>query len=64
MTFVQKGKGQETIPGPNYLYSLNGYDKFERMVSSMDAHVRYIIWVCVGISNNKNFIFFDSSEMY
>jgi len=52
---LQRSKGEAIIPGPNYIWSLDGYDKLKpygiEIYACIDAYSRYIIWVYVGISN-------------
>lgn len=52
----QRRRGQFIVPGPNYLWSIDGYDKLKlygiEIYACIDAFSRYIIWIYVGISNH------------
>jgi hypothetical protein len=52
----QRRRGQYVVPGPNYLWSIDGYDKLKpygiEIYACIDAYSRYIVWVYVGISNH------------
>ena len=52
---VLRYQGQYMIPGPNYLWSLDGYDKLKayeiQVYACIDAHSWYIIWIYIEISN-------------
>ena len=43
------------MPGPNYLWSIDGYCKLSffgfEIYAAIDAYSRYITWIYVGISN-------------
>ena len=51
----QKPRGEYIVPGPNYLWSLDGHDKLKawgiEIYSAIDAYSRYITWIYIGISN-------------
>ena len=51
---MQRHRGEYIVPGPNYLWSLDGYCKFDRfgfeIYAAIDAYSRYIVWVYVGVS--------------
>ena len=48
-------KGEYIVPGPDYIWSLDGHDKLKHwgfeIYAAIDAYSRYIIWIYVGISN-------------
>jgi hypothetical protein len=48
-------KAEYIVPGPNYLWSLDGHDKFRNygieIYGAIDAYSRRIIWLYVGNSN-------------
>ncbi|OXV10153.1 hypothetical protein Egran_02085 [Elaphomyces granulatus] len=52
---LQRHRGEYIIPGPNYLWSIDGYCKFNfwgfEMYASIDAYSRYITWIYVGITS-------------
>jgi hypothetical protein len=52
---LPRPSGEAIIPGPNYVWSVDGYDKLKsygiEIHACIDAYSRYIIWVYVGVSN-------------
>jgi hypothetical protein len=52
---VQRHRGQYIVPGPNYLWSIDGYCKLQfwgiEIYAGVDAYSRYITWIYAGISN-------------
>jgi len=52
---LQRSRGEAIIPGPNYVWSLDGYDKLKpygiEVYACIDAYSRYVIWVFIGASN-------------
>lgn len=52
---LQRHRGEYVVPGPNYLWSIDGYCKLEYwgigLYAGLDAYARYITWIYVGISN-------------
>lgn len=52
---IYRGRGQYMVPGPNFVWSNDGHDKFSfwgiQIYAAIDAFSRYIIWCCIGISN-------------
>jgi len=52
---LQRHKGEYIVPGPNYIWSIDGYDKLKpygvEIYACIDSYARYIVWVYVGISN-------------
>jgi hypothetical protein len=52
---LQRHRGEYVVPGPNFLWSIDGYCKLEQwgveVYASLDAYARYITWIYVGISN-------------
>lgn len=51
----QRRRGEYIVPGPNYIWSIDGYDKLRsygiQIYACIDAYSRCIIWIYVGISN-------------
>ncbi len=51
---MQRQREGYVVPGPNYLWSIDGYLKLElygiEIYASIDAYSCYIIWVYVGIT--------------
>jgi hypothetical protein len=52
---LQRAHGEYIVPGPNFIWSLNGHDKLKpfgiEVYTCIDAYSRYIIWIYVGITN-------------
>jgi hypothetical protein len=52
---LQRHRGEYIIPGPNYLWSIDGYCKLNfygfELYAAIDAYSRYIVWVYIGISS-------------
>ena len=52
---LQRYRGAYIIPGPNYLWSVDGYCKLQywgiEVYAAIDAYSRYIVWIHVGVSN-------------
>ncbi|KAI4211630.1 MAG: hypothetical protein LQ351_005533, partial [Letrouitia transgressa] len=52
---LQRRRGEYIVPGPNFLWSIDGYDKLKaygiEIYAGLDAYARYITWIYVGISN-------------
>ena len=51
---MQRRRGKYTVPGPDFIWSIDGYMKLEpcgiEIYAGIDAYSRYIIWIYVGIS--------------
>jgi hypothetical protein len=51
---MQSHRGEYIVPGPNFLWSVDGYCKLApygiEVYGAIDAYSRYIIWIYVGIS--------------
>jgi hypothetical protein len=51
---MQRRRGKYTTPGPDFIWSIDGYMKLEpcgiEIYAVIDAYSRYIIWIYVGIS--------------
>jgi hypothetical protein len=51
----QQPRGEYIVPGPNYIWSLDGHDKLKHwgieIYGAIDAYSRYLVWVYVGVSN-------------
>ncbi|EEA18591.1 hypothetical protein TMatcc_005566 [Talaromyces marneffei ATCC 18224] len=52
---VYRRRGEYVVPGPNYIWSMDGHDKLSfwgiQIYAAIDAFSRYITWCYVGISN-------------
>ena len=52
---LQRHRGEYLVPGPNFIWSIDGYDKLKpygiEIYACIDAYSRYIVWVYIGISN-------------
>ena len=52
---LQRHRGEYLVPGPIFIWSIDGYDKLKpygiEIYACIDAYSRYIVWVYVGISN-------------
>ena len=55
---LQSRKGEYVVPGPDYIWSIDGHDKLSpfgiEIYACIDAYSRNIIWVYVGISNRTS----------
>ena len=53
---LQRHRGEYIVPGPNFIWSIDGYDKLKpygiEIYAGMDAFSRNIVWSYVGISNS------------
>lgn len=51
----QRHQGSYIVPGPNHIWSIDGYMKLApygiEIYAAIDAYSRYIIWVYVGITS-------------
>ena len=51
---MQRHRGEYIVPGPTFIWSLDGYLKLEfygiEVYAAIDAYSRYILWIYVGIS--------------
>lgn len=52
---LQRRKNEYIVPGPDYIWSLDGHDKLAEwgieIYGGIDAYSRFIPWMYVGISN-------------
>jgi hypothetical protein len=52
---MQLNKGEYIIPGPDYIWSINGYDKLSlfgiNIYTYINTYSRAIIWVYISILN-------------
>jgi hypothetical protein len=52
---LQRHRGAYIVPGPNFIWSIDGYLKLApygiEIYAAIDAYSRYIIWIYVGISS-------------
>jgi hypothetical protein len=50
-------RGEYIVPGPDYLWSIDGHDKLKpwgiEIFAGEDAYARKVIWVYIGISNKS-----------
>ena len=50
----QSQRGEFIVPGPNFMWSVDGHDKLSpygiQIYAGIDAYSRFIIWIYVGIS--------------
>ena len=50
----QRHRGQLIIPGPNFLWSVDGYCKLDafgfEIYGVIDAYSRFIVWIYIGVS--------------
>jgi hypothetical protein len=53
---LQRHRGQFVVPGPDWLWSIDGYDKLKpfgiEIYACIDAYSRYIVWLYIGTSNS------------
>jgi hypothetical protein len=51
---LQRHRGEYIVPGPNFIWSVDGYMKLKpygvEVYACIDAYSRYVVWVYVGIS--------------
>lgn len=51
---MQRHRGEYIVPGPNFVWSVDGYCKLRpygvEIYACIDAYSRYIVWVYIGIS--------------
>ena len=51
---MQRCRGRYIVPGPNFVWSIDGYMKLEpygiEIYAGIDTYSRYMIWTYVGIS--------------
>jgi hypothetical protein len=52
---LQRHRGEYIVPGPNFLWSIDGHCKLQfygiEIYAAIDAYSRYITWIYVGISS-------------
>ena len=52
---LQRHRGEYIVPGPNYIYSIDGHCKLEfwgfEIYAAIDAYSCYVIWIYVGVSS-------------
>jgi hypothetical protein len=55
---LNRKRGEYIVPGPDYLWSIDGHDKLSpfgfEIYAGIDAYSRKIIWIYVGISNRTS----------
>lgn len=53
---LQRRRGEYIVPGPNWLWSIDGHDKLKpygiEIYAGIDAYSRFITWIYVGVSNS------------
>jgi len=53
---LQRHRGEYIVPGPNFLWSIDGYCKLDlfgfEIYGAIDAYSRYIVWIYVGVSGH------------
>jgi hypothetical protein len=53
---MQRHRGQYIVPGPNFIWSIDGYDKLKpygiEIYACIDGYSRYVVWIYIGISNS------------
>lgn len=51
---LNRHRGEYIVPGPDHLWSVDGYLKLERygieIYAGIDAYSRYVVWCYVGIT--------------
>ncbi|KAJ5612056.1 hypothetical protein N7510_005250 [Penicillium lagena] len=51
---LQRARGSYTVPGPNFVWHIDGYMKLQpygiEVYAAIDGYSRYIVWIYVGIS--------------
>ena len=51
---MQRTRGQYIVPGPNFIWSIDGYCKLDaygfEIYAVIDAYSRYIVWIFIGVS--------------
>lgn len=52
---LQRHRGEYVVPGPNFIWSIDGYDKLKpygiEIYACIDAYSRFIVWIYIGTSN-------------
>jgi hypothetical protein len=52
---LQRVRQEFIIPGPNYIWSIDGHDKLRpwgiEIYAAINAYSQYVIWIYIGISN-------------
>ncbi|KAI9882893.1 MAG: hypothetical protein M1823_005351 [Watsoniomyces obsoletus] len=55
---LQRHRGEYIVPGPNYVWSMDGYCKLApygiEIYAAIDAYSRYVIWLYVGVSSRTS----------
>jgi hypothetical protein len=53
MVDKNRRKGEYIVPGPDYIWSIDGYEKLSpfgfKIYVAIDAYFRYIIWIYVKV---------------
>lgn len=51
---MQRHRGEYIVPGPNFVWSVDGYLKLQpygiEVYAAIDAYSRFVVWIYVGIS--------------
>jgi hypothetical protein len=52
---AQRSRGEYIVPGPDYIWSIDGHDKLAtwgvQIYTAIDAYSRHIIWIYIGVAN-------------
>jgi hypothetical protein len=55
---VQRRRGEYIVPGPNFIWSVDGHDKLKEygieIYAGVDAYSRYVTWIYVGVSSGTS----------
>lgn len=57
-TGLHRQRGTYEVPGPNWVWSMDGYCKFEfvgvQIYGAIDAYSRKVLWLYVGVSGRSS----------
>jgi hypothetical protein len=52
---LQRVRGEYIVPGPDFIWSIDSYDKLAawgiQIYAGVDAYSQNIVWVYIGVSN-------------
>jgi hypothetical protein len=55
---VQRRRGEYIVPGPNFIWSVDGHNKLKEygieIYAGIDAYSRYVTWIYVGVSSGTS----------
>ncbi|PMD66065.1 uncharacterized protein K444DRAFT_517473, partial [Hyaloscypha bicolor E] len=64
---IKAARGEYNIYGPNFVWSINGYCKLRfcriEIYASINAYLRFIPWIYIGISNSYAISSIDEMEV-